>query len=187
MLCFGHNQAEGEFSTTLPAHLQAAADELAPIFWDASISRWVTLGVYPGDRSEEPIALNDNQRLTQTFRSPYAGLYRVEIALAGQTASPIHVILYQGTQIIADKVVTPDADKIEICMEPRFDSRDQTLILTLELVHTKRWRFWHREFVLLGANNGQPLQNECQVNARPMHCQVAMRTFHDTLPRSCGL
>jgi ubiquinone/menaquinone biosynthesis C-methylase UbiE len=182
MLCFGHNQAEGEFLATLPAHLQVAADELAPIFWDASTSRWVVLGVYPGDQAAEPIVLNDNQRLVQTFRSPYAGLYRIEVDLAVQTSLPIRATLHQGSQIIADKVVTPDVDKIEICMEPRLDSRDQTLLLTLELVRAKRWWFRRRESVLLGAASGQPLQNECQLNTRSTHRQVAMRTFHDTLP-----
>ena len=183
MLCFGHNQTGGEFSPTLPAHLRAAADELAPIFWDASVSRWVALGVYPGDQAEEPIVLNNNQRLNQAFRSPYAGLYRIEVDLAAQTSLPIRMTLHQGDRIIADKVVTPDADEVVISIEPCVDSQDQTLILTLELVRKKHW--WHRqqEPVLLGAANGQSLQNDCQINTRSTHRQLAMRTFYATLPQ----
>ena len=183
MLCFGHNQAGGEFSITLPTHLQAAADELAPIFWDASISSWVVLGVYPGDQVAEPIALSGNQRLAQTFHSPYPGLCRVEVDLAIQTSYPIRVALHQGTRIVAEEVVTPDTDKIALLIEPPLGSQDKAFILTLELVHAKRWWSPRRKSVLLNAANGQSLQTECRVNSRLVHRQVAMRTYHASLPR----
>ncbi|HOT92332.1 MAG TPA: class I SAM-dependent methyltransferase [Anaerolineae bacterium] len=182
MLCFGHNRAAGEFSVTLPAYLQAAADELAPIFWDASLSRWMLLGVYPGDQVAEPITLNDHQRLVQTFRSPYPGLYRVEVDLAMQTSHPIRVALHQDRQTVAEEVITPDADKITLLIEPYLDSQDQTFTLTLELARTRHWWSLRRESVLLRAANGLSLQAECRVNSRLVHRNVAMRTYHATLP-----
>lgn len=186
MLCFGHNQAEGEFLVTLPAHLQVAADELAPIFWDASISRWVVLGMYPGDQVIEPIKLNDSQRLTQMFRSPYPGLYRVEVDLTIQPSLPIRVALRHGSRLIAKEVVNPEIDKVALHIEPPLDSQDQTLILTLELVRPRRWWPLHREYILLNAANGQSAQTECRINSRLINKHITMRTYHATLPQGNG-
>ncbi|HQE91174.1 MAG TPA: class I SAM-dependent methyltransferase [Anaerolineae bacterium] len=184
MLCFGHNRVEGEFTPTLPIHLQPVADELGPIFWDADTSRWMVLGVYPGDQNGESIELSSGQRLAQTFRSPYACLYHIEVDLAIPTSLPIHVALHQGTQLIVEKVVTPYDHTIALDMAPHFNSQEQIFVLTLELApYPKPWWSRHRDLIHLSAAHGQPLQTECRLDNQLIHQQIAMRTFHAPLPQ----
>jgi SAM-dependent methyltransferase len=184
MLCFGHTQPDGKFSTTLPTELGVVADHLAPSFWDPSVARWSTLGTYPSGNAQTVISLHQHDTLTQIFESPFPGLYRIEIDLADSDSSPVKLRLHSW----------PDKD-YELIQMVQPDHR--TLVLQFpSLPHSKGRRFVvtlghpgglrnmlkrQKPFRLKSVPKGAP-EPSCWIERKPLDTCLSFRTFHLCLP-----
>ncbi len=189
MLCFGHREEGGRFAPTLPSELQQVADELAPLFWDATLSQWTVLGVIPGNETSPATALAAGHRLIQRFRSPYPGLYRLEFELAEAPSQPLRVMLEQETPghsnaLIFDGMLTPTHQVVEIIFDPRTDSRHRDFTLTVTPAMT--WpRWFQRKHAWLVMSRAQAWQQNAQLDDTLLDVQLTLRTFHGYLPAPC--
>jgi hypothetical protein len=189
MLCFGHREAGGRFAPTLPSGLKPVADELAPLFWDATISQWTILGVTPGNETSPTTALTTGHRLIQRFRSPYPGLYRLEFELVATPPQPLRVMLERETPghsnpLIFDGTLTPTHQVVEITFDPQRDSLHQNFTLTVTPART--WlRWFERKPAWLVMTRAQAGQQNAQMDDTPLNVRLALRTFHCYLPAPC--
>jgi hypothetical protein len=171
LLCFAHAAPSGSFAPSLPAALEAVADELAPIFWDPAISRWVVMGVYPVDGPSVTVPLRLGQEVRASFRSPYSDLYRVEIDTAGSIDVPVRFTLRdEAGGLVAGRTVAPDQDRIVVTFARQPGSCDRSYALALRLgLEPRAMRHVFEPARLEG-------------RAMAGRVGVAMRTFHARLP-----
>lgn len=189
MLCLGHARPEGDFAVTLPRGLEAIADELAPFFWDASISQWTVLGLYPHDGSPTSISLVVGHSLVQVFESPYPDLYRLQVDLVGGTESPVKVHLGRwpdnGHRSLVEKVVQPYGGTIDLLFHPQGDSEGQRYALTIQRSFTLKDPFRHSMPLQLRGVVVKGPQRACLIDGKSSGARLAIRTFHAYLPAPC--
>jgi SAM-dependent methyltransferase len=173
LLCFAHPAPSGRFVPSLPPTLESLADELAPMFWDPRISRWVLLGVHPPDGPSVSVPLRFGQQTSAAFRSPRAGLYRVEVDTVRPPGGPVRLTLHDGDgELIADGVAEPSSDRLALAFDPQPRSRDRWYNLALRLPLGARAL---RHLVA-------PARLEGRVGAGRL--RLAVRTFHAGLPQA---
>lgn len=84
LLLFGHTEANGTFDESLQKSQANIADNLAPLFLDASepANQWVALGFHPKGRKLEDSISHSSGSAQTLFQSPYKRLYRIDTGLA---------------------------------------------------------------------------------------------------------
>jgi ubiquinone/menaquinone biosynthesis C-methylase UbiE len=190
MVCLGAAGPNGNFSPGLPDHLRAAADESGPIFWDASISKWVVMGLYPADTPTAAISLFSGHTLTQVFDSPRPNLYRLEVDLITPAGSALAVSLQRrsgnpnGSRLA--ETIRPVKGKLVWTFPPQPDSAGERYALTIQLASTiPNLLRWVKSFKFRAAPGG-PNQVDCLVDEKAQGAPLSLRTFHDCLPASSG-
>ena len=187
MLCFGHSRVDGDFTISLPGEFQSIADEINPLFWDPAVSQWVVMGMYPPDLRLTSLRLFKQQTLMQVFESPYPYLYRVETDLLTVPRSEIQMSLYSwpvdGSNPLAQSISQPGNRRMELLFPPQPDSAGRQYVLRiriapgpLSLVHRVlplRFRTWV----------SQDDQSHCAIDEKPQKAHLAIRTFHQSLPK----
>ena len=171
ILLWGYNEAPGHFPAMLPDSLSDASTNLGPCFWDAVIKGWIELGLYPGSRTADARAADDQQSILQPLRPPRDDLFRIDIALRSGSATPVEVNLRDGSQdrrVLVRKTVWPSGKRLCVVFQPIVDSANRELLLELGC----RRSVWGR---VLRRKHRLP-QFEYRGG------QLALWTFHRTLP-----
>jgi SAM-dependent methyltransferase len=172
LLLFGHTQFDGQFDVTLPNEVFRASTNLAPCFWDASVGQWVDLGIYPRTAVPSDCVPNNSRIIQQRFRSPYDGLFRIDVALASKETGTVKAIVRYESEsgpIVFHEVVKSSGSKLHLVFDPIPDSAGKTFFLEL------------RSSGILG-----PLLARIKGGTLPQfECcggELAFWTFHQTLP-----
>jgi ubiquinone/menaquinone biosynthesis C-methylase UbiE len=170
MLLFGHTQANGEFSTTLPDSISSASTRLAPCFWDSAIGQWVEMGLFPDSEATETQITSRQDRVIKIFRMPYDKFFRIEIALNHVGTVPLEIILldHSSDHVIAHTVIQPQPRRFSLTFAPLENSSKHTFRLEL---HLKRSLL----DTLLRKKHTLPKLED-------FIGQLAVWTFHTTLP-----
>lgn len=198
MLCIGYMAPDRELFINLPNQFQPVTDELAPFFWDASTSKWSVMGIYPDDIHATALTLYKSQHMKQSFISPDTGLYRIEIDVITTTKTSIKATLCAGTDNKAKTIVQARLQqynkKIVLSFPAQTDSENQLYTLTIGL-DSGLWSLLHHiipfKFQSCITQKGN---SHCSIDRASQNVQLAMRTFHQSLPEhpawnhadSCG-
>lgn len=186
MVCLGSAGPNENFTPSLPDNLSAVTNELGPIFWDASISKWVVMGLYPVEESSAAISLFSGHTLTQVFDSPQPNLYRLEVDLITPASSAMKVSLQrrsgdQRGSLLAE-TIRPVKGKLVWTFPPQPDSAGARYVLTIQLASTAQNLLRLVKPFKFRAAPGLPNQLDCLVDEKPQGAQLSLRTFHDYLP-----
>lgn len=171
MLLFGHTQAYGEFSATLPNSLSHASTNLGPCFWDATEGRWIELGLYPDTDLEDDRVKSGQYAVQQIFRSPCDNIFRIDVGLEEAGAGSVEIELRNQSrkgQLLVQAIVKTGYRRLSVRFEPIENSAGRELYL--ELRPRRSWLdiLLHRK--------------DMQTQFEYRGDQLAFWTFHQTLP-----
>jgi ubiquinone/menaquinone biosynthesis C-methylase UbiE len=134
ILLWGYNDEAGGFPATLPESLSDASTNLGPCFWDATAKRWIELGLYPISRTADARAADDQQAILHPLRPRCDDLFRIDIALRDRSATPVEVILREGSQdgrVLVRKAVQPSGKRLCLVFQPITDSANREFLLEI--------------------------------------------------------
>ncbi len=171
ILLWGYNDAAGDFLAMLPDSLAGASTNLGPCFWDAGAKRWIELGLYPISRTADARATDDQQAILHPLRPRCDDLFRIDIALRDRSATPVEVILREGSQdgrVLVRQAVRPSGKRLCLVFQPITDSANREFLLEVGCQRSVLGRVLRRKHKLP--------QFEYRGG------QLALWTFHQTLP-----
>jgi ubiquinone/menaquinone biosynthesis C-methylase UbiE len=187
MVCLGSAGPNGNFTPGLPDNLSAVADESGPIFWDAAISKWIVMGLYPAEELSTAISLFSGHTLIQVFNSPQPNLYRLEVDLITPARPALKVSLHRSNDRSGSRLaetIRPIKGKLIWSFPPQPDSADGRYTLTIQLASTAQNLLRLVKPFKFRATASLPNQVNCLVAEKPQGVQLSLRTFHDYLPVS---